>query len=217
MSGAAVSLAGWPHVLLPGEAGAPALLALHGTGGDERELASLARSLAPAAAVLAPRGRVSEGGMLRYFRREPDPSAGGYGYRFPDLAERTDELAALVRAAGEEPALSGRPLYAVGYSNGANAATALMLRHPGLLAGAVLWRGLLPAEPPPGLDLSGTEVLALAGASDQLIPAADGERLGVALRAAGASVEERRVAAGHGLTEEDLTRARGWLEAHRAA
>ena len=48
---------------------------------------------------------------------------------------------------------------AVGYSNGANAAADLMLRHPGLLAGGALLRPLLPSAPPAGLDLTGTRVL----------------------------------------------------------
>jgi predicted esterase len=202
---------GWRYAVADGDGAAgPALLMLHGTGGDEREMLSLGRAMAPSAALLAPRGRVFENGMARYFsRRLSDPFA------FPDLEERTDELAAFVRAARAEHGLQERPLVAVGYSNGANVATSLMLRHPGLLQGAALLRGLLPAAAPDGLDLSGTRVLVAAGRADGLVPAAMARRLAEALRAGGADVEERWSPGGHGLDAGDLGAVARWLEAGR--
>ena len=44
-------------------------LLLHGTGGTERDLIDLAASLDGNANILAPRGRVIENGMARFFRR----------------------------------------------------------------------------------------------------------------------------------------------------
>lgn len=184
------------------------LLMLHGTGGDEVEMIGLGRALAPGAPLLAPRGPVSEGGMARFFSRSPaDP------FDFPDLERRTDDLAAFVRAAVEAHDLGGRPIHAVGYSNGANAAANLMLRHPGLLAGGVLLRPLLPADPPPGLDLAGTRVLVAGGRADAMIPEPRVRALVDALRVAGAEVEEFWSPVGHGLTQEDLDAAERWLAA----
>lgn len=195
----------WTYVVEDGAEGA-VLLMLHGTGGDERDMLGLGRALMPGAALVAPRGRVSENGMARFFSRTPaDPFA------FPDLAERIDELAAFVRTALPAHGLAGRPLLAVGYSNGANAAVALMLRHPGLLDGAVLLRPMLPAPPPDGLDLAGTRVLVAGGRDDGMIPAARVHDLIDALRSAGAEVEERWQPGGHGLTHDDLDGAAGWL------
>ncbi|WP_217914239.1 alpha/beta hydrolase [Miltoncostaea marina] len=205
MSDAAI-LDGWRHLVEPGAPEGAVLLMLHGTGGDERDMAALGRALAPGAPLVAPRGRVSEGGMARFFSRTPaDP------FRFPDLPERIDELAAFVRAATAAHGLAGRPVVAVGYSNGANAAAALMLRHPGLLAGGALLRPMLPAEPPPGLDLAGTRVLVAAGSADTMIPPPRVEALVAALRGAGADVQERWEATGHGLTQDDLAATARWL------
>jgi phospholipase/carboxylesterase len=206
--GAAV-LGGWRHEYAPGDPALPALpalLMLHGTGGDEREMMALGRSLAPGAALLAPRGRVSEGGMARFFSRAPDAP-----FRFPDIEERIDELAGLVRAALVEYGLGGRPLYGVGYSNGANAATALLLRHPGLLDGVVALRGLLPVPAPGGLDMRDVRVLVAAGQADAMIPAGMARELIAALRDRGADVTEHWSARGHGLGQDDLDAAAAWL------
>lgn len=202
----ATILAGWRHQFAPGDAALPALLMLHGTGGDEREVVALGRSLAPGAALLAPRGPVLEGGMARFFSRSPDDA-----FAFPDLDERIDDLAAFVRAALVEYDLGGRRLYAVGYSNGANAATALMMRHPGLLDGAVLLRGLLPSPMPDDLDMGGVRVLTAAGTADPLIPEPMVRALVTALRARGADVTEHWSARGHGLGQDDLDAASAWL------
>ncbi len=207
MSAAEPSPPAWRCEYAPGGEG-PVLLMLHGTGGDEREMIALGRQLAPRAPLLAPRGRVREGGMARFFTREPsDP------FRFPDLRERTRELADFVGETLAARDLAERPVVAVGYSNGANMATSLLLHHPGVLSGAAVLRGLLPAPAPEGLDLSGVRVLVAAGREDTLIPPATAERLLTALRAHGADVTERWAPGGHPLTREDLVAAASWLGA----
>lgn len=206
MSAADPSTPAWRYEFAPGGQG-PVLLMLHGTGGDEREMIAFGRHLAPRAPLLAPRGRVSERGMARYFAREPsDP------FRFPDLLERTGELADFVGEALADRDLTGRPVVAVGHSNGANVATSLLLHHPGVLSGAALLRGMLPAPAPEGLDLAGVRVLVAAGSEDALIPPPAAERLLAVLREHGADVTERWAPAGHGLTQEDLAAVAAWLE-----
>lgn len=211
MPGSPAAPSGWRYVLEPGDGAGPVLLLLHGTGGDESDLVALGQTVAPGATLLSPRGRVLENGMPRFFSRT---TAGSF--EFPDLAERTDELAGFVRAARREHGLEGRPTVAVGYSNGANAATSLMLRHPGLLRGAALLRGMLPSPVPEGLDLSGTRVLVAAGRSDQMIPVAMADELARALRRHGADVTERWSPGGHGLGRDDIPALADWLSAGRA-
>ena len=67
---------------------------LHGTGADETDLIPLGEMLLPGAALLSPRGKVSEEGLNRFFRRVDE----GVWDR-EDFNARTEELASFVEAA----------------------------------------------------------------------------------------------------------------------
>lgn len=182
----------------------PPLLLLHGTGGDETDLLPLGRMLAPGAALLSPRGPVLENGMPRFFRRLAEGV-----FDEADLRRRAADLAAFVGAARENYGLPA-PL-AVGFSNGANIAAAMLLLHPEVLAGALLIRAMVPLAEPPAADLAGRPVLILSGSLDPIVPAQNAARLAAQLGAAGAAVTHEVLPAGHGLTQADLARAQAWL------
>ncbi len=74
--------------------GAPPLLLLHGTGGDENDLLPLGRMVAQGSALLSVRGQVLEHGMPRFFRRL---SEGVFDHE--DVVRRAHELADFVDAA----------------------------------------------------------------------------------------------------------------------
>jgi phospholipase/carboxylesterase len=198
---------GFVHRFFPGETGMTLLL-LHGTGGDENDLVPLGRELAPDAAILSPRGKVSEHGAPRFFRRLAE------GVFDPeDLVFRTHELADFIEAAAEEYGFDLSKLVAVGYSNGANVTASLMLLHPGLLRAAVLFRAMVPFEPEETPDLSGMPVFLAAGRRDQMIPPQNTERLAEILREAGADLDLRWRNTGHPLTYEEVAEAKEWLAA----
>ena len=117
-----------------------------------------------------------EGTANRFFRRLREGV-----FDEDDLRARTDELADFVRAAGAEHGLAPGSLYAVGFSNGANTAAALLLLHPELLAGAVLVASVPPFTEPPAADLTGRRVLISNGERD---PMARPEQTAAARRAA---------------------------------
>jgi phospholipase/carboxylesterase len=100
----------------------------------------------------------------------------------------------------------------LGYSNGANIAAAVLLLHPGALAGAILLRAMAPLADPPRPDLSGVPALIISGSEDPIVPPSSVERLVSSLARAGARVERETVLAGHGLTQADVTRARTFYE-----
>jgi len=181
----------------------PPVLLLHGTGGDETDLVPLGREIAPGAALLSPRGNVLEGDRPRFFRRFREGL-----FDEDDVRRRAGELANFVSEARRAYGLD-QPL-ALGYSNGANIAAAVLLLHPKALAGAILLRAMTPLTNLPGPDLSGVPVLILSGLNDPIAPRSSAERLATALAAAGARVERDNLPAGHGLTEADLTRAKAF-------
>jgi phospholipase/carboxylesterase len=199
--------AGFVHRFDPAkEPGAPTLILLHGTGGDENDLLPLGRMLDERAALLSPRGKVLENGMPRFFRRL---SMGVFDEE--DLVNRTHELASFVEEAASEYGLDPKRLFAVGFSNGANIAASLLLLHPELLAGAVLLRAMTPFELETLPDLLGTPVYLAAGRSDQMIPPESTERLAELLRGAGAEVTLDWQPGGHGIGRAEVEAARAWL------
>jgi predicted esterase len=191
----------------PTVSGAPVLLLLHGTGGNEHELLPLAEQLMPGAGVLSPRGKILERGMLRFFRRLSEGV-----FDVEDLRFRAAELAAWVMAATAHYRLDAARVVAAGFSNGANIAGAMVLLCPGTLAGAALFRAMVPLVPEPLPVLPETPVLVSNGRVDQLVSVAETGNLVALLRAAGADVKQVWQDTGHTFVPGDITDARAWLQ-----
>jgi len=87
-----------------------------------------------------------------------------------DLIFRAQELADFIVAHLREHNFTDIPVVAVGYSNGANIAASLLLLHPGVLRGAILFRAMLPLTPAHPVSLAEVHVLLAAGARDAMVP-----------------------------------------------
>jgi phospholipase/carboxylesterase len=194
------------HEFVPGSS-SRTLLLLHGTGGNERDLVPLGRELDPNASLLGPRGKVLENGMPRFFRRLAEGV-----FDLVDLQKRTNELSDFVAAAAQHYGFATDQLVAVGYSNGANIAAAMLLLRPEILSAAILFRAMVPLIPDKLPDLASVRVWIGAGDQDPIVPASETKRLAELLRRAGADVTIRFAKAGHGLTNDDLEAAHHWLE-----
>jgi predicted esterase len=194
------SALGFAHRFVPAtRPGLPALLLLHGTGGTEDDLLPLGDRLLPGAAQLSPRGQVLENGMPRFFRRLAEGV-----FDLDDLRLRTHELADFVEAARARYDLGPFPPVAVGFSNGANVAAAMLLLRPGSLGGALLLRPMVPLVPDPLPSLAGVPVQINAGTADPIVTPAQSEALAELLRRAGAAVTIDWVRGSHGLAQQDL-------------
>ncbi len=182
------------------------LVLLHGSNGNETDLLSLADELAPGAAKLGIRGAVAMDVGYAFFR-------------FPDRRVDEADIAARVTVLADfiETSCAGynlrRPPVAVGFSNGAIMAAALLMTRPGLLAGAILFRPLSPFVDHVPNHLDSTPVLIIDGAKDSRRSSGDGLRLAERLRRAGALVTQQLLLVGHAITTEDARIAREWLRA----
>jgi phospholipase/carboxylesterase len=194
------------HEFVTGMSGRTLLL-LHGTGGNEHDMIPLGRQLDPTAALLSPRGKVLENGMPRFFRRLAEGV-----FDLEDLEKRTHELADFIEAAASHYGLATDKMIAVGYSNGANIASSLCLRRPGLVRAAILFRAMVPFTPEKLADLSTLSVLLAEGNQDPIVSTAEAERLAALFRVARANVTLHFSNAGHGLVRGDVETARSWME-----
>jgi phospholipase/carboxylesterase len=184
---------GFIHRFVPSEdpSGSETLIVLHGTGGDENDLIGIGQAVAPGAAILSPRGNVLEAGAPRFFRRLAE------GVFDPkEVRARGEELARFIRAAVVTYRLDATRLFALGFSNGANIASTVMLIEPGILQGAILLRPMLVYEPAERNDLS----------VDRLVELFESVRAEVTLK---------WQLAGHNLVPGEVRDAAEWLALRR--
>jgi phospholipase/carboxylesterase len=178
---------------------------LHGSGGDEHDLVPLAEELAPRSPVLGVRGNVAIDGGFAFFHRFPDRTIDE-----SDITARTPVLADFILAASARYSFTRAPI-AIGFSNGAIMAAALLLTHPCLLAGAILFRPLSPFTGDRPTRLDSTPLLIIDGEKDSRRSPGDGARLAERLIRAGATVTHHVLPVGHSITALDREIAREWL------
>jgi len=202
------ALSTYTHRFLPSQGDDPrTLLLLHGTGGDENDLIQLGQMLAPDAALLSPRGTVLEHGAARFFKRLAEGV-----FDLEDLRARTKDLVAFVGAAAAKYGFDATKVVAVGFSNGANIATSVLLTSPVTFSAAVLFRPMVPFVPEDRVDLSGKRGFIGAGEDDPIVPRDHPYRLAELLQLCGADVTTVWQPGGHALTRADVSKAYEWLE-----
>lgn len=180
------------------------IVLLHGTGGNESDLMPLAVRLNPRATLLGVRGRSTEEGIMRWFRRFDAVT-----YDQDDIRAEARAFAAFVEGAITGYGLDPEKITFLGYSNGANLLGAILRLHPGVVRRAILLRGIEALEEAPKADLKGSDVLLLTGAQDPFARMAPA--LVASLRDAGATLDARVINGGHELSSEDLRIAADWL------
>ena len=212
-----------PQFVLPGEERFPArhlpfihrfnrpeyldgttLVLLHGTGGNEADLMPIARRIGPHSTLLGVRGRATEEGSNRWFRRIDAET-----FDQTDIRSEAEAFSAFVEGAVTGYGLDPDKMIFLGYSNGANFLGAVIQHYPGVVRRAVLLRAIQALDTPPAADLLGTSVLALNGCDDPFTRGAPA--LADALAARGAQVDFRDLPADHELSSADATEAAKWI------
>lgn len=183
-------------------------LLLHGTGGNEEDLIPLAHELSHKAAILSPRGKVLENGVVpRFFRRLAEGV-----FDIEDLKYRTNELADFVKDASNAYDFDVHHVIAVGYSNGANIGASMLLLRPEILSAAILFRAMVPLVPETLPNLTNKHIFMSSGLYDPIVTRQEAEKLFGLFRKAGAKVTINWQESGHELTIDEVQRANEWLQ-----
>lgn len=185
----------------------PTFLLLHGTGGDEKDLITLAQVIDEEAGFLSLRGNINENGMNRFFKRE----AMGV-FNIKNLKEETEKLYNFLNAAAEKYRFKRENLIALGYSNGANIAASLIFHYYNVLEKGILLHPMVPLRETELPDLAHKSFFIGAGKNDPICPAEETNELIDMLEGAGASIEIFWGQEGHSLTKEELESAKLWYE-----
>ena len=143
---------------------------------------------------------------MRFLHHFPDRSVDE-----ADIRARVPVLAEFMATAGARFGFTKAPVV-VGFSNGAIMAATLLLTHPSMLAGAILFRPLLPFRHDPLTPSNGVPALIIDGERDSRRSADDGLRLAERLTLAGATVTHHVLSVGHSITASDRQIAREWIE-----
>ncbi|PIC68933.1 carboxylesterase [Sporosarcina sp. P16b] len=189
--------------------GAPVFVLLHGTGGTETDLVSLAELLNPEYNVLGIRGNVQENGMNRFFKRHGEGQ-----YDWEDLEFRGNELYEFIVEKSKEYHFKLEDTVLVGFSNGSNIAIHMMLMQPGTFKKAALFAPLYPADLAETHDFSDVDVFLSLGEGDPVVPESESQRVIRLFEERGAHVTTAWVT-GHSLTQEVAQQAKNWLNSTR--
>jgi phospholipase/carboxylesterase len=194
------------HRWEPGQSDVTVLL-LHGTGGDENDLISLGKTIAPGVNLLSPRGNVLENGQYnRFFRRRAEGD-----FDNEDVVFRAGQLAGFVKQASNAYGFDVAKIWALGFSNGANIAAAVLVLHPDVFQGALMLSPMKPIVPETAPKLKGKSVFIGAGSNDTIAPPDGVEALAEQLTGYGADVEAKFYPIGHRIGAEEIDDSKAWF------
>lgn len=177
------------------------LLLLHGTGGNESDLLPLSGDFGPGFNYLSLRGNVMENGMPRFFKRL------GMGiFDEDDIYFRTEEMYNALKDISIKENFNPDKIIALGYSNGANIAGAMLMIYPGFLKGAVLWRAMQPLNKrvPQFSVTEPIPILFTSGNYDNTVRKPDTEAYISLMQSAGYGCDSHFLETGHNLTASDI-------------
>jgi phospholipase/carboxylesterase len=198
------------EIVRPEKPSGQTLVLLHGSGGNETSLVRLASRIAPHATLLGIRGRVTQEGRTRWYKRLTPVS-----FDQDDVRAESDAFASFLGRTALELGIDLNRTVFLGYSNGANLIAATALLHPGLVRKAALLRPMSVLDRPPTPALAGASLLMIAGEADRTY-APFAPALEELFESCGAAVESRFIPSDHMIGEEDARIVAEWLAAPSA-
>jgi len=212
-SGPAFQKAGLVHRLQEAEGNrpAPVIVLLHGRSGTEDAMWIFSKAIPSGWIVAAPRGiKPDPGGGFAWHPRQRD--------EWPPLRMFEEAVAAIAHFIKALPELSGADLgevYLMGFSQGAAAAYATAMRHPGLVKGIAGLVGFVPVNSERAVEtdaLKDLPIFMAVGLDDPYIPVARTQGCAETLRNSGAILAYHEYHTGHRLNAKGMRDLTGWLK-----
>ncbi len=183
------------------------LVLLHGTGGTEKDLLAIGKKIDPNANLLSIRGNVSEYGMARYFKRK---SIGVFDE--DSLIDEAENLKDFLIEESKIYQFDAKKMTVIGYSNGANMASAITFLHGKVFEHMILFHPMVPIRGIKIPDLKRMQIFIGAGENDQMMPEHEVHELTQIYQGANAEVEVFWTTYGHQLSKEELDAAKRWYQ-----
>lgn len=182
------------------------LVLYHGTGGDENVLIPLAKTVAPDFNYLSYRGDVVMGGLRRFCKvSERDDVMDE-----DDMFERIPTILEALQRDIEKYNL--KELWVLGFSNGANTITAMLLNTETPFKKAILIRPMDIRTIGPISDLNGLDILIHSGRFDDVIPMESSVDLEYRFRGMNAFVENVIYDLDHRMRQYEMDELKLWFE-----
>lgn len=178
------------------------LILLHGTGGNENDLLTIANYVSPEATKIGIRGRILENGMPRYFKRH----ALGV-FDIENLIEETYWLKETIHTLIEKYHLKDQLLHVLGYSNGANIASSLNFHFPNMFKKSILFHPMMPFETLDYPSLKNQDIFIAAGKNDPIVAHENTLELAQIYQKHDANVELYWSYSGHQITQASILEA----------
>lgn len=193
------------YIIQQGKKKHPVLILLHGTGGDETSLLEVGNLIDLDATKIGIRGNVLENGSPRYFKRLTEGV-----FDEVDLAKQSEQLHETINELMSEHSLLDEEIVLVGYSNGANIATRLLLDYPDSYQKGILFHPMYPVEIKEIQPLEQTDIFASFGKADPIVSMSESYRVSEIFNSRKASMTEIW-SISHQLTYEEIETASQWL------
>lgn len=197
------------HIFIKNDKTHPTLVLFHGTGGDEYDLVSIAKAIDDKASILSLRGAVNEHGLNRFFKRIK-PGV----FDEEDLKKRTIDIIAFLKNHIQTYKLDENNIVALGYSNGANIISSILIHEPSLFNSVLLHHPMVPYQHIDMPSLHKKNIFIAAGENDPICSKDEPIKLKGLFEKAGANVTLTWYYQGHQLTELEIKDAKAWYKAN---
>lgn len=182
------------------------LVLFHGTGGDENSLIHLAQSVAPDMNHLALRGDVVSHGMRRFakVRHESDL------LDLEDMLKQATNIRKILVMLKRRYHLG--EMWALGFSNGANAIISLLLNEEKIFEKAILLRPMDLDIETKEMPLDNMQILIHSGTKDTILPPELAYEAEARLKKNGAKVEHVSCDLDHRMRQEEIDILKKWFD-----